>query len=91
MLEQVIFFWIKAIIFFNRTTFSYGCHFVCQIFKNLFEDALEIQKERLHELKVYAKDKRAEQKRQHQDELESMENYYKDQVGFFLPLTKTFL
>lgn len=64
------------------------CHFVWQIFKNLFEEALEIQKERLQELKVYAKDKRAEQKRQHQVELESMENYYKDQVGFFLPTTE---
>ncbi|XP_066469654.1 centrosomal protein of 95 kDa isoform X2 [Tiliqua scincoides] len=52
-----------------------------RIFKNLFEDALEIQKQRLHELKVYAKDKRAEQRRQHQIELESMENYYKDQFS----------
>lgn len=52
-----------------------------QIFKNLFEEGLEIQKQRLEELRAYAKEKRAEQKRVHQNELESMENYYKDQVG----------
>ncbi|XP_020638049.3 centrosomal protein of 95 kDa isoform X2 [Pogona vitticeps] len=52
-----------------------------QIFKNLFEEGLEIQKQRLHELRAYAKEKRAEQRRQHQDELESMENYYKDQFS----------
>lgn len=55
-----------------------------QIFKNLFEEGLDIQKRRLHELRTYAKDKRAEQMRQHQAELESMENYYKDQVDLFL-------
>ncbi|XP_077184543.1 centrosomal protein of 95 kDa isoform X2 [Paroedura picta] len=52
-----------------------------QIFKNLFEEGLDIQKQRLHELRTYAKDKRAEQMKQHQAELESMENYYKDQFS----------
>nr|XP_056707857.1 centrosomal protein of 95 kDa [Euleptes europaea] len=52
-----------------------------RIFKNLFEEGLDIQKQRLHELREYAKDKRAEQVRQHQAELESMENYYKDQFS----------
>ncbi|XP_048343701.1 centrosomal protein of 95 kDa isoform X2 [Sphaerodactylus townsendi] len=52
-----------------------------RIFKNLFEEGLDIQKQRLHELRTYAKDKRAEQLRQHQAELESMENYYKDQFS----------
>ncbi|KAL8163595.1 UNVERIFIED_CONTAM: hypothetical protein K2H54_031219, partial [Gekko kuhli] len=52
-----------------------------RIFKNLFEEGLDIQKRRLHELRMYAKDKRAEQMRQHQAELESMENYYKDQFS----------
>ncbi|XP_062976081.1 centrosomal protein of 95 kDa [Elgaria multicarinata webbii] len=52
-----------------------------RIFKNLFEEGLEIQKQRLHELRTYAKDKQAEQKKQHQQELEAMESYYKDQFS----------
>ncbi|KAM3846255.1 centrosomal protein of 95 kDa [Vipera latastei] len=52
-----------------------------RIFKQLFEEALEIQKQRFLELRSYAKEKRAEQKRQYQDELQSMENYYKDQFA----------
>ncbi|XP_074967486.1 centrosomal protein of 95 kDa isoform X1 [Phalacrocorax aristotelis] len=50
-----------------------------RIFKNLFEEGLEIQKQRLKDLRAYAQEKRAEQRREHQNELESMENYYKDQ------------
>ncbi|XP_026534543.1 centrosomal protein of 95 kDa [Notechis scutatus] len=52
-----------------------------RIFKQLFEEALEIQKQRFLELRSYAKEKRAEQKKQYQDELQSMENYYKDQFA----------
>ncbi|XP_065272123.1 centrosomal protein of 95 kDa [Emys orbicularis] len=52
-----------------------------RIFKNLFEEGLEIQKQRLQELRMYSKEKRAEQRRVHQNELESMENYYKDQFS----------
>ncbi|XP_020856424.1 centrosomal protein of 95 kDa isoform X4 [Phascolarctos cinereus] len=51
------------------------------IFKNLFREGLEIQKLRLQELRNYAKDKREEQKRLHENELESLENYYKDQFA----------
>ncbi|XP_056183322.1 centrosomal protein of 95 kDa isoform X4 [Falco biarmicus] len=52
-----------------------------RIFKNLFEEGLEIQKQRLMDLRSYAQEKRAEQRREHQNELESMENYYKDQFS----------
>ncbi|XP_068269668.1 centrosomal protein of 95 kDa [Nyctibius grandis] len=52
-----------------------------RIFKTLFEEGLEIQKQRLKDLRAYAQDKRAEQRREHQNELESMENYYKDQFS----------
>ncbi|XP_010180997.1 PREDICTED: centrosomal protein of 95 kDa [Mesitornis unicolor] len=52
-----------------------------RIFKNLFEEGLEIQKQRLKDLRTYAQEKRAEQRREHQNELESMENYYKDQFS----------
>ncbi|XP_068920055.1 centrosomal protein of 95 kDa isoform X2 [Petaurus breviceps papuanus] len=51
------------------------------IFKNLFREGLEIQKLRLQELRNYAKDRREEQKRQHENELQSLENYYKDQFA----------
>ncbi|XP_071672661.1 centrosomal protein of 95 kDa isoform X3 [Patagioenas fasciata] len=52
-----------------------------RIFKNLFEEGLEIQKQRLKELRAYAQEKRAEQRREHLNEVESMENYYKDQFS----------
>ncbi|CAN8193978.1 unnamed protein product [Coccothraustes coccothraustes] len=52
-----------------------------RIFKNLFEEGLEIQKQRLRELRVYAREKRDEQRREHQTELEALENYYKDQFS----------
>ncbi|NWI90665.1 CEP95 protein, partial [Pitta sordida] len=52
-----------------------------RIFKNLFEEGLEIQKQRLRDLRAYAQEKRDEQQREHQNELEAMENYYKDQFA----------
>ncbi|XP_067860017.1 centrosomal protein of 95 kDa-like isoform X2 [Heptranchias perlo] len=57
-----------------------------RIFKNLFEEGLEIQKQRLRELKTYAKEKREEHKKRQKEELQSMENYYRDQ---FLMLAET--
>ncbi|XP_012309299.1 centrosomal protein of 95 kDa isoform X3 [Aotus nancymaae] len=51
------------------------------IFKKLFEEGLNIQKQTLRDLRNYAKEKRDEQRRRHQDELDSMENYYKDQFS----------
>ncbi|KAL9833370.1 centrosomal protein of 95 kDa isoform 2-T3 [Geothlypis trichas] len=52
-----------------------------RIFKNLFEEGLEIQKQRLRDLRVYAQEKRDEQRREHQMELEALENYYRDQFS----------
>ncbi|XP_036610945.1 centrosomal protein of 95 kDa isoform X2 [Trichosurus vulpecula] len=51
------------------------------IFKNLFREGLEIQKLRLQELRNYAKERQEEQKRLHENELQSLENYYKDQFA----------
>ncbi|XP_077019702.1 centrosomal protein of 95 kDa [Tamandua tetradactyla] len=51
------------------------------IFKKLFEEGIQIQKQRLRDLRNYAKEKRDEQKRKHENELDSMENYYKDQFS----------
>ncbi|XP_071987765.1 centrosomal protein of 95 kDa isoform X2 [Engystomops pustulosus] len=52
-----------------------------RIFKNLFEEGLDLQKQRLQEMRSYAKEQREEQRKRHKDELESMENYYKDQFS----------
>ncbi|XP_069605254.1 centrosomal protein of 95 kDa isoform X2 [Ranitomeya imitator] len=52
-----------------------------QMFQQLFAEGLELQKQRLREVRSYAKEQREEQRRRHQDELQSMENYYKDQFS----------
>ena len=45
-----------------------------QVFKHLFDEALRIQKERVRDLRHYAKDQRDERTKKHQEELEAMEN-----------------
>lgn len=52
-----------------------------QMFKQILEEGLELQKAQLREQRAHAKEKRQEHQRRHRDELESMENYYKDQVA----------
>ncbi|XP_058845679.1 centrosomal protein of 95 kDa-like isoform X2 [Acipenser ruthenus] len=52
-----------------------------RILQNLFEEGLEIQQKRVRELRSYAKDQREEHRKKHKEELESMENYYKDQFS----------
>ncbi|XP_071965178.1 uncharacterized protein [Antedon mediterranea] len=52
-----------------------------QIFKKLFEDGLQIQKNRIRELRKYAKEKREEMAEQQQNEIESLENYYSNQFA----------
>lgn len=47
-----------------------------QIFKRLFEDGLHIQKQRIHELREYAKEKREAMAQKQQNEIESLENLY---------------
>lgn len=55
---------------------------VCvQMFRQVFEEGLELQKARLREQRAYAKEQRQEHARKHKDEIEAMENYYKDQVN----------
>ncbi|XP_052781119.1 centrosomal protein of 95 kDa-like isoform X2 [Mya arenaria] len=49
------------------------------MFKKLFEDGLAIQKERIHELRKYAREHRNSEARTQRDQIESMENYYRDQ------------
>ena len=44
------------------------------IFRRTFEEGLELQRERIRELKRYTKEKQEEHARRHQDQLESMEN-----------------
>ncbi|XP_033630003.1 centrosomal protein of 95 kDa-like isoform X1 [Asterias rubens] len=52
-----------------------------QIFKRLFEDGLKIQKARIHDLRNYAREKREESSRRQQDEIDSLENYYRNQFS----------
>lgn len=55
------------------------------MFRQLFEEGLELQKVRLREQRAYAREQRQEQQRRYQDQFASMENYYKDQVGSHSP------
>ncbi|XP_008294771.1 centrosomal protein of 95 kDa [Stegastes partitus] len=52
-----------------------------RMFRQLFEEGLELQKVRLREQRAYAREQRMEHQRRHQDQIKSMENYYKDQFS----------
>ncbi|XP_037328671.2 centrosomal protein of 95 kDa-like isoform X3 [Pungitius pungitius] len=52
-----------------------------RMFRQLFEEGLELQKVRLREQKANAKEQRLEHQRRHQNQIKSMENYYKDQFS----------
>ncbi|XP_035602693.2 centrosomal protein of 95 kDa-like isoform X4 [Oncorhynchus keta] len=52
-----------------------------RMFKQVFEEGLEVQKARLREQRAYAKEQRQEHQKKHRDQIQSMENYYKDQNG----------
>ncbi|XP_076585078.1 centrosomal protein of 95 kDa-like isoform X2 [Chaetodon auriga] len=52
-----------------------------RMFRQLFEEGLELQKVRLREQRAFAKEQRLEHQRRHQDQIKSMENYYKDQFS----------
>ncbi|KAK3575142.1 hypothetical protein QTP86_020960 [Hemibagrus guttatus] len=52
-----------------------------RMFRQVFEEGLELQKAHLREQRAYAKEQRREHVRKHKDEIEAMENYYKDQFS----------
>ncbi|XP_034543581.1 centrosomal protein of 95 kDa-like isoform X2 [Notolabrus celidotus] len=52
-----------------------------RMFRQLFDEGLELQKERLREQRAYAREQRLEHQRRHQDHIKSLENYYKDQFS----------
>ncbi|KAL6455648.1 hypothetical protein MHYP_G00354990 [Metynnis hypsauchen] len=52
-----------------------------KMFRQVFEEGLELQKARLREQRAYAKEQRLEHQRKHRDEIEAMENYYRDQFS----------
>ncbi|XP_040891838.1 centrosomal protein of 95 kDa-like isoform X3 [Toxotes jaculatrix] len=52
-----------------------------RMFRQLFEEGLELQKVRLREQRASAREQRLEHQRRHQDQIKSMENYYKDQFS----------
>ncbi len=45
-----------------------------------FEEGLELQKAHLREQRAYTKELRQENYRKYKDEIEAVENYYRDQV-----------
>ena len=48
--------------------------FCCQVFKKLFRDGLDIQKERIRELRRYAREQRQRRAEKHHTDLVSLEN-----------------
>ncbi|XP_029016044.1 centrosomal protein of 95 kDa isoform X2 [Betta splendens] len=52
-----------------------------RMFRQLFEEGLDLQKTRLREQRAHAREQRLEHQRRHQDQITSMENYYKDQFS----------
>ncbi|XP_064644332.1 centrosomal protein of 95 kDa-like [Lineus longissimus] len=51
------------------------------VFKRLFKEGLDIQRERIRELRKYAKDQKAKRAEVQQNEIESLENFYRDQFS----------
>lgn len=49
------------------------------VFRKLFKDGLEIQKDRIKDLRKYATEQRDKQATKQRNEVESLENYYRDQ------------
>ena len=52
-----------------------------QIFKELFSEGLEIQKNRISEIRKYCREKREARATKQKNEVESLENYYRDQFA----------
>ncbi|XP_053712454.1 centrosomal protein of 95 kDa-like [Synchiropus splendidus] len=52
-----------------------------RMFRQLFEEGLELQKMRLREQRALAKEQQLEEQRRQMEKLTSMENYYKDQFS----------
>lgn len=71
-----------AVVWVTHNAQVWLCVCVCvQTFRQLFEEGLELQKVRLREQRAYAREQRLEHQRRHQDQIKSMENYYKDQFS----------
>ena len=52
-----------------------------QIFKELFSEGLEIQKNRISEIRKYCRENREARATKQKNEVESLENYYRDQFA----------
>ncbi|XP_019732150.1 centrosomal protein of 95 kDa isoform X4 [Hippocampus comes] len=52
-----------------------------KMFRQLFEEGLEVQKACLREQRAFATEQRLEHQKRQRDHIESMENYYKDQFS----------
>ena len=58
-----------------------NCLYVIQLFKRLFAEGLKVQKERMQTLRGYAREQREVRARKQQVDVESLENFYKDQFS----------
>ena len=52
-----------------------------RVFKRLFEDGVEIQKQRIRDIQNFAKDEQDRSARIHENEIASLENFYQDQYS----------
>ena len=50
------------------------CSFLIQVFKQLFNEGLDLQKQRIRELRRYAKEQREIKAKKNRDQVESIEN-----------------
>ncbi|XP_065684900.1 centrosomal protein of 95 kDa isoform X1 [Hydra vulgaris] len=52
-----------------------------KIFKDLFQEGLDLQKQQIREMKKYAEEMQEKKEIKQQNEIESLENYYRDQLS----------
>jgi len=62
---------------------------VIQIFKQLFNEGLDIQKQRIREMRKYAREQREAKAKKNADQVESIENYYRDQFQMLTEMLET--
>ena len=52
-----------------------------QLFKKLFEDGLKLQRQRLQDLRDYAKDQQSERSRRNKTQLDAIEHSYRERFA----------
>ncbi len=78
--NNVYFLSLYSLVVFNTINAHFVVCVFIQKFKQIFEEGLELQKAHLREQRAYTKELRQENYRKYKDEIEAVENYYRDQV-----------